>query len=119
MLKMKSLRALFFIVPAFGLPAIADLLAPTATVAETAITFQSVHVTFPDSDRLFPGPGADPINNNCLSCHSAGMVLNQPAMAKEAWQAEVNKMIDNYKAPVAAEDIPGIVAYLSRTKGLK
>jgi len=34
-----------------------------------------------------------------------------------SWQAEVNKMINVYKAPVAKEDVPAIVEYLTRTKG--
>jgi hypothetical protein len=72
----------------------------------------------PDSDRTFPeGPGADAINNNCLACHSAGMVLNQPALSKDAWTAEVNKMITVYKVPVAPEDVGSIVDYLTRKQG--
>ena len=66
---------------------------------------------------MFTGQGADAINSNCLACHSAGMVLNQPALAKAAWQAEVNKMIQIYKAPIAAADAAAIVDYLTRTKG--
>ena len=63
--------------------------------------------------RMFPdGRGADAINNNCLACHSAGMVLNQPAMSREAWTSEVKKMINNYKAPIAPEDVGTIVDYL-------
>jgi len=114
---LKSLRALAFIIPAFAIPAAADLLTPAATKADSTIAFQSVNVTLPDSDRVFPGAGADPINNNCLACHSADMVLNQPAMTRAAWQAEVNKMIGSYKAPVAPEDVAGIVDYLVKTKG--
>ena len=68
---------------------------------------------------MFPGPGADAINNNCLACHSAGMVLNQPELSKKAWMAEVNKMITAYKAPVAPEDVGAIVDYLDRVKGAK
>jgi mono/diheme cytochrome c family protein len=67
---------------------------------------------------MFPqGPGSDAINNNCLACHSADMVLNQPELSKQAWAAEVNKMISAYKAPVAPEDVGAIVEYLSRLKG--
>lgn len=113
----KSARALAFIIPAFAIPALADLLTPAATVAQAAMTFTSVHVELPESDRQFPGPGADAINNNCLACHSAGMVLNQPAMTQAAWQAEVSKMINAYKAPVAPADVPAIVGYLAKTKG--
>ena len=38
-----------------------------------------------------------------LACHPVGMVLNQPALSKQAWTAEV-KMINVYKAPVALEN---------------
>jgi hypothetical protein len=85
----------------------------------TPIKFKPVKIDLPDSDRMFPGPGSDAINNNCLACHSAGMVLNQPELSKQAWAAEVNKMINVYKAPVASEDVGPIVEYLSRVKGAK
>jgi hypothetical protein len=80
-------------------------------------TLKSESVNFPDSDKMFPGPGADAINNNCLSCHSAGMVLNQPALSKDAWTAEVHKMITAYKAPIDPGDVDAIIAYLAKTKG--
>jgi hypothetical protein len=54
-----------------------------------------------------------------LACHSAGMVLNQPALPKQAWATEVNKMINNYEAPVAPEDVGAIVDYLTALKGAK
>jgi hypothetical protein len=82
-----------------------------------SFTLKSVSVNFPDSDKMFPGPGADAVNNNCLSCHSAGMVLNQPALSKDAWTAVVHKMIANYKAPIDAGDVDAIVSYLVRAKG--
>jgi hypothetical protein len=83
-------------------------------------TLRSVSIDLPQGDRIFPpGPHVDAVNNNCLACHSAGMVLNQPDMSRAAWETEVNKMINVYKAPVAAEDVPAIVAYLDATKGTK
>jgi hypothetical protein len=91
-------------------------------MAGTAMPLElnSVKLDLPDSDRMFPaGPGSDAINNNCLACHSAGMVLNQPAMSRQAWAAEVDKMIKNYKAPVASEDVGTIVEYLVALKGTK
>jgi len=81
------------------------------------ITLKSVSVDLPDPGRTFDGPGADAINGNCLACHSAGMVLNQPTMPKAAWQAEVEKMIHAYHAPVDPKDVAAIVDYLARTKG--
>lgn len=80
---------------------------------------RSVRLDLPQGDQMFPpGPGVEALNNNCLACHSADMVLYQPAMPRATWEAEVNKMINTYKAPVAAEDVPAIVAYLDATKGL-
>src|ERR1700722_166231 len=93
---------------------------PLAARAATFSELKSVKIDLPDSDRMFPdGPGSDAINNNCLACHSAGMVLNQPALSKPAWEAEVSKMINNYKAPVASEDVGPIVEYLTGLKGAK
>ena len=78
------------------------------------MTLRSVSINLPASDRTFPGGAvADAINNDCLLCHSAGMVLTQPSLSRAAWQAEVDKMRDLYKAPIPAEDLPAIVAYLA------
>src|ERR1700682_6421641 len=93
---------------------------PFIARAATPFELKPVKVDLPDSDRMFPaGPGSDAINNNCLACHSAGMVLNQPALSKQAWAAEVNKMINNYKAPIAPEDVGTIVEYLTALKAAK
>jgi mono/diheme cytochrome c family protein len=93
---------------------------PFVARAVTAFELKSAKIDLPDSDKMFPaGPGSDAINNNCLACHSADMVLNQPALSKQAWAAEVNKMINNYKAPVTAEDVGPIVDYLAALKGAK
>lgn len=96
--------------------------AATPSIAGDAalIELKTTRVDLPESDRMFPdGRGSDAINNNCLACHSAGMVLNQPALSREAWASEVKKMIDNYKAPVAPEDVDTIVEYLVALKGAK
>jgi len=82
------------------------------------LVLKSVSVELPTSDRTFPdGPGATEISNNCLVCHSAGMVLNQPALPAAAWAGEVHKMVSVYKAPVSDQDAAAIVAYLTRLKG--
>ena len=77
-----------------------------------------MNVDLPFGERMFPdGPDADAINNNCLACHSAGMVLTQPKLPRKVWEAEVDKMRKVYKAPVTEEDVKAIVDYLSRTRG--
>jgi cytochrome c553 len=83
------------------------------------VTLHSVGVKLPRSDTTFPGiAGADAINNDCLICHSAGMVLDQASLSRAEWQDEVNKMRHDFKAPFAAEDIPAIVDYLANLKNV-
>jgi hypothetical protein len=95
----------------------AALSVPHALAADPLKSITSVDVDLPFGDRMFEGQGSDAINNNCLSCHSAGMVLNQPPLPREEWEAEVHKMRQAYKAPVPDEDVTPIVDYLMRIKG--
>ena len=91
--------------------------APAATAQAAGVTLRSVGFDLPTSDRAFPpGPSADLVAANCQSCHSAGMVLTQPALTAAEWTGEVNKMVRTYKAPVAEGDVPGIVSYLAAMK---
>ena len=93
-------------------------LSPCCAQAEGKLSLRSVSVDLPSGDRMFPGgPGADAINNNCLACHSAGMVLNQPALPKAEWEAEVDKMRATYKAPIDDKDVDEIIDYLVKIKG--
>jgi hypothetical protein len=88
------------------------------TVTAAGVTLRSVSVDLPLSERIFPGGAeADAINNNCLSCHSASMVLHQPALPRSTWLQLVEKMRSQYKAPVAEQDVPAIVSYLTSHKG--
>ncbi len=92
-----------------------------AAEGQTQFVFQSASIDMPAGDRQYPGApgdaGAEAMNGNCVGCHSAGMVLNQPALTRTAWEGEVSKMINVYKAPVAAADVPAIIGYLDSTKG--
>jgi hypothetical protein len=94
------------------------LLATTPALVQELPAIKSTTVELPAGDSMFPGgAAADAINNNCLACHSADMVLNQPALPKATWEAEVHKMINVYRAPVDEADVPAIVDYLVSTKG--
>ena len=85
-----------------------------------ALTLKSVDVTLPDSDRELPdGAGLAAVQGNCISCHTPGMILTQPALPKAAWEDEVAKMRNVYKAPVSEKDVPDIVTYLTAVKGTK
>jgi hypothetical protein len=104
-----------FLVPAIVLLAGAG--AGGGALAAPPMRFASVSVELPSSDRMFPGASnAAAINNDCLACHSAGMVLNQPALSKAQWAAAVHKMIGVFKAPVPPEDVAPIIDYLAHLK---
>ena len=91
--------------------------APVCAQAESQLSLKSVSVDLPPGDDMFPnGPGADAINNNCLACHSADMVLNQPALSKAQWEAQVNLMRTAYKAPIDPKDVDAILDYLVSVK---
>ncbi len=70
-------------------------------------------IALPDDERRFPEPGGALINRNCLSCHSADMLLYQPRLNETQWRATIEKMRDAFHAPVAEADIPGLVAELA------
>jgi mono/diheme cytochrome c family protein len=96
----------------------AALLFSTPAWVQDVPAIKSTTVELPAGDALFPGgSSADAINNNCLACHSPDMVLNQPPLPKATWEAEVNKMINTYKAPIDKADVPAIVSYLVQTNG--
>jgi hypothetical protein len=91
---------------------VAALASPHAQ-ADDKLILKSVNVDLPFGDRMFPdGPGSDLVNGNCLACHSAGMVLTQPALSPAQWRAEVEKMRTAYKAPIDPKDFDAIVGYL-------
>jgi mono/diheme cytochrome c family protein len=94
--------------------ALALLAAPAVQAA--GVTFRSVQVEFPPDAAPFPdGPNLKVVNQNCLACHSAEMVLDQPLLPRATWAAEVTKMRNVYKAPVSDADAALIVDYLAAT----
>jgi hypothetical protein len=94
------------------------ILLPLAGHAAQLNELKSLTLELPSSDITFPdGPGADAMNSNCLACHSADHMLNQPTLPRKVWQEVVDKMINAYKAPITPQDAATIVDYLARTKG--
>jgi mono/diheme cytochrome c family protein len=104
--------------PAGALFAVVALVSQAA-IAEPVLSFESARIDPPDRGVAFAGPGSDALNNNCIACHSAGMVMNQPPLPAATWKAEVEKMIHTYKAPVDEKDVQAIVDYLASIKGAK
>jgi hypothetical protein len=64
-----------------------------------------------------PGPGAAATQGACLSCHSSAYVSTQPQLTKAQWAASVAKMKTVYGAPIADEQVPVIVDYLTANYG--
>ena len=63
-----------------------------------------------------PGPDVDAAQDHCATCHSADYVSSQPAKQGQAfWEAEVQKMIKVYGAPIDEADVKAIVDYLAKT----
>ena len=63
---------------------------------------------------LKEAPGQPAVEENCASCHSLDYLpTNSPFLDRKGWQAEVNKMINVFGAPVASGDVKTIVDYLA------
>jgi cytochrome c5 len=78
------------------------------------VQWSKVSVQLPMSAALFPaGEGAVIANSQCLICHSADMVLHQPSRTQEQWKDTINKMRTAYGAPLPAEQVDALAAYLA------
>jgi mono/diheme cytochrome c family protein len=100
----------------YGLSALAALVVTTGT----ALAMRMTYALPPETASFRDGPGKDVVVSNCSGCHSADYIATQPRgphFQAAFWNAEVNKMIKAYGAPISKEDVPKIVDYLVRTYG--
>lgn len=68
--------------------------------------------------QLKDGPGKNLVMANCTMCHSLDYIqINSGFLDKSEWQKIVDKMIKVMGAPIKAEDIDPIVAYLAKNYG--
>jgi sulfite dehydrogenase (cytochrome) subunit B len=94
--------------------AIASLVLLTAA-ASSALAEPMVYQLPPETAELKPGPGVETAIV-CTACHSADYISTQPSgKGKAFWQAEVQKMVKAYKAPIAEDDAAVIANYLAAT----
>ena len=83
--------------------------------ASSAIAEPMVYQLPPESAELKPAPGVESAAV-CTACHSADYISMQPSgKGKAFWEAEVQKMIKVYKAPIGEDDVAVIVNYLAAT----
>ena len=84
-------------------------------------TAYPIAATVPDLDNVVANlpeaPGYQIFNANCVICHSARMVQNQPNLPEKTWTAIVTKMQKTYGAPVPDSAAKVIVQYLVAIKG--
>jgi mono/diheme cytochrome c family protein len=67
---------------------------------------------------LKEAPGHDVVENNCAACHSLDYPrTNAVFMDRKTWQAEVDKMINVFGAPIEPKDAVVIVDYLVKNYG--
>jgi hypothetical protein len=93
-------------------------LASPSQVEGGGVILRSAAIALPDDVSAFPElPGAGTVTASCTACHSASMVLVQPPLKREQWQAIVDKMRDAYKAPVTPEAEAVVVDYLTHLSG--
>ncbi len=67
--------------------------------------------------HLPEAPGYIAFSTNCLICHSAAYIQNQPDFPEKTWSAIVTKMQKTFGAPVPDSSVNGIVQYLVAIKG--
>ncbi len=81
----------------------------------------SVHEIFINHDEPeFPeAEGKDIFTGNCMTCHTLRYISSQPNFPRKTWEAEVNKMISKYHAPIDSMTGVKIVDYLVKVKGVK
>ena len=62
--------------------------------------------------ELAEGDGKLEAQSFCATCHSTRYVVMQPPLPAATWEAEVNKMIKVYGAPIPEATAKKITAYL-------
>lgn len=67
---------------------------------------------------LKKAPGLDKVEANCAACHSLDYIqMNSPYPNAATWDAEVNKMIKAFGAPIEDADAKAIADYLKKNYG--
>ena len=62
--------------------------------------------------ELAEGEGRAETQSFCAMCHSARYITMQPPLPAATWEAEVNKMIKTFGAPIPEASAKKIISYL-------
>ncbi|HEU4660370.1 MAG TPA: cytochrome c [Pseudolabrys sp.] len=69
--------------------------------------------------QLKKGEGLDKVEGNCAACHTLAYIpMNSPFLNAKGWDAEVDKMIKAYGAPIDEADAKAIKEYLIKNYGI-
>lgn len=69
--------------------------------------------SFPSVDpKLAEGEGRAETESFCATCHSKRYITMQPPLPAATWEAEVNKMIKTFGAPIPEASAKKIISYL-------
>lgn len=104
--------------------ALAVMLTPVAAPAKgkqkaAPAAGETASIELPPGDDVLPDRRhAEAVDRNCLSCHSTETILNQPALSRDVWKAEIDKMRTAYGAQIAPEMDDAILAYLTTINGV-
>ena len=64
------------------------------------------------SPKLAEGEGRVETESFCAMCHSTRYITMQPPLPAATWEAEVNKMIKTFGAPIPESSAKKIISYL-------
>jgi hypothetical protein len=92
------------------------------TVLAISATFASAQVAKPIELPYYDYPMVksdhyEEAAQYCLICHSFGYILNQGKKSRPYWTGTVNKMVNEFKAPIPKEDQQIIINYLVKNYG--
>ncbi len=69
--------------------------------------------SFPSfTPELAEGEGRQETQSFCVTCHSQRYITMQPPLPAATWEAEVNKMLKTYGAPIPEPAAKKIISYL-------
>ena len=67
--------------------------------------------------QIKAGTGDQVVSTHCAICHSTDYIVGQPHLDAQHWNAEVQKMIKTYGAPISDTDAKIIADYLAKNYG--
>lgn len=104
----------------FGLALTSEALAKGKHRAAQPMSGETMRIDLPPGDDVLPDRrDAEAVDRNCLSCHSTETILNQPALSRDVWKAEIDKMRTAFGAQIAPEADDDILSYLTSINGVR